>query len=75
MAPGLCIGSYGKDSLEFMAVSKYVEHCSGIMFRNCNNERDKRVCLTTRNDGHITVDIPYCGGVYVQASKSGLVSC
>ena len=75
IAPWLCIVSDGKDSPEVSAVSKYGEHCSGIMFRNCNNERDKRVCLTTRNDGHITVDIPYCGGVYVQASKSGLVSC
>lgn len=73
--PRVCIVSDGKDTQEVSAVPKYGEHSSGITFWNCGRGRDKRVCLTTRRDGHIVIDVPCCGGVRIRTTESGLEQC
>lgn len=73
--PWLCIVSDGKDTQEVSAVSKYGEHSSGITFWNRDKKRESRVCLTTRKDGHIVVDVPCCGGVRIRTTGSGLEQC
>lgn len=73
--PWICIASDGRDVQEVSAISKYGEYCSGIRFRNRDRQVDRRVCLTTRYDGDIVVDIPCCGGVFVNTIGSGLEQC
>lgn len=73
--PWLCIVSDGKDTQEVSAVSKYGEHSSGITFWNRGRGRGKRVCLTTRSDGHIDIDVFSSGGVHIRTSESELEQC
>lgn len=53
--PRLTIISDKKDDKEQSAVDKYSNNSRGWKVFNSNNEKTLRKCLTTRNDGNITV--------------------
>lgn len=48
------------------AVPKYEKHCRGVIFTDEQGQAKRRYCLTTRNDGDISIRV---------TEKGGLVNC
>ena len=53
----ICIISDGKDTDEVSASDKYGAKCTGLAIWYRGILLDSRKCLTTRNDGHVVVDV------------------
>lgn len=73
--PWICIASDSKDTQDVSASDLYGKKCIGIMLWDSGEGRVRRLCLTTRKDGHIDITFPVTGGISVKTYKSGLASC